>query len=145
MKKKKKATASLVAQAMSGQRSKHAVNPMMTITESVDELAEEYYYSDEDDEDLIVPAAYSPSNFMRNLQEWALGGKTISSEEGESQSFTNAEIIHSSQPTAGTEGVIDKKEDEEVLINNSSSTSSEDEKKEKDTDDDNDPQSPEES
>jgi hypothetical protein len=145
VKKKKKATASLVAQAMSGQRSKHAVNPMMTITESVDELAEEYYYSDEDDEDLIVPAAYSPSNFMRNLQEWALGGKTISSEEGESQSFTNAEIIHSSQPTAGTEGVIDKKEDEEVLINNSSSTSSEDEKKEKDTDDDNDPQSPEES
>eukprot|EP00985_Skeletonema_marinoi_P015019 scaffold7664_cov89-Skeletonema_marinoi.AAC.3 len=80
VKKKKKSTAKLVAQAMSGQRSKHAVNPMMTISESIDEVAEEDY----DEEDFIVPvSAYSPSNFMRNLSEWALGGKVGAENEEE--------------------------------------------------------------
>jgi len=83
VKKKKKSTAKLVAQAMSGQRSKHAVNPMMTISESIDEVAEEDYDSDDNGEDFIVPvSAYSPSNFMRNLSEWALGGK-VEAENGE--------------------------------------------------------------
>ena len=81
VKKKKKSTAKLVAQAMSGQRSKHAVNPMMTISESIDEVAEEDY---ENEEDFIVPvSAYSPSNFMRNLSEWALGGKVGAENEEE--------------------------------------------------------------
>lgn len=79
VKKKKKATAKLVEQAMSGQRSKHAVNPMMTITESIDEVAEEDYDSDDDDEDFI--SAYSPSNFMRNLSEWAWAGKIVTEKE----------------------------------------------------------------
>jgi hypothetical protein len=135
VKKKKKSTASLVAQAMSGQRSKHAVNPMMTITESIDEFAEEDYDSDEDEEELFAPAAYSPSNFMRNLSEWALGGKIGAEEEeeeevveGKSQSSPNAEVAES-------RGVNDeKKEDEDVLINKSSSPSSENDG-EKDTED----------
>ena len=72
--KKKKSTAKLLmAQAMSGQRSKNAVNPMMTITESIDEVAEEDYDSDED---LIITASsYSPSKFMQNLSDWVMGAE----------------------------------------------------------------------
>jgi hypothetical protein len=72
--KKKKSTAKLLmAQAMSGQRSKNAVNPMMTITESIDEVAEEDYDSDED---LIITASsYSPSKFMQNLSNWVMGAE----------------------------------------------------------------------
>ena len=75
VKKKKKATAKLVEQAMSGHRSKHTVNPMMTITESIDEVVGDDYEIDEEDDFAVPFSAYSPSNFMRNLSEWALGEK----------------------------------------------------------------------
>lgn len=73
VKKKKSSAKLLMAQAMSGQRSKNAVNPMMTITESIDEVAEEDFDSDED---LIVSASsYSPSKFMQNLSNWVMGAE----------------------------------------------------------------------
>jgi hypothetical protein len=105
VKKKKKATTKLVAQAMSGQRAKHAVNPMMTITESIDEIAEDY---DSEEEDLIAPAAsfYSPSNFMRNLSEWILGAEVSDDDEGSSPASTAAEVVSATQPTLKNEGNI---------------------------------------
>eukprot|EP00984_Skeletonema_dohrnii_P031670 scaffold24467_cov108-Skeletonema_dohrnii-CCMP3373.AAC.9 len=106
VKKKKKSTAKLVAQAMSGQRSKHAVNPMMTISESIDEVAEEDYDSDENEEDFIAPvSAYSPSNFMRNLSEWALGGKVgAENEEGDDDDDDEEEYVDEDDVKDDVEG-----------------------------------------
>ena len=132
VKKKKKSTAKLVAQAMSGQRSKHAVNPMVTISESIDELAEEDYGSDEDEEDLIAPVSpYSPSSFMRNLSEWALGGKIGAEEEdddvdveGETDHDLELEVVDDEEGESQAEVVDSSHAALEEKENKSSSPSS---------------------
>lgn len=118
VKKKKKATAKLVEQAMSGQRSKHAVSPMMTIAESIDEVSEEDYDSDEDDQDFI--SAYAPSNFMRNLSEWALGGKIVGEKEEEEDDDAEEEeeeVIEEEQDD-DVEGKSDSEQDSSTIAEN---------------------------
>ena len=150
--KKKKSTAKLLmAQAMSGQRSKNAVNPMMTITESIDEVAEEDYDSDED---LIITASsYSPSKFMQNLSDWVMGAEVgvelncaeerddDEEEDGEDDGEDNDNECPSSATRAMPESIKDQgndkeeNEEEDIDIHSSERASSDDEILEEDTQD----------
>lgn len=149
--KKKKSTAKLLmAQAMSGQRSKNAVNPMMTITESIDEVAEEDYDSDED---LIITASsYSPSKFMQNLSDWVMGAEVGAElncaeerddeeEDDEDDGEDNDNECPSSAIRAMPESIEDKgndkeeNEEDDIDIHSNDSASSDDEIVEEDAQD----------
>ena len=135
VKKKKRTTAKLVAQAMSGQRSKHAVSPMTTITEST-HLEEEDNDSDEDEDDFIVPvSAYSPSNFMRNLSEW-VGGSVVGDEDDDEEEEEEENADDSQEDECDDKGEVDseqaleRKESDEGESHESAIAKEVDEKKE---------------